>query len=58
LTIGNDTYGLGGGSTPSNMVTTDTAQDITATKTFKADSNTQASISLEYYDIYNNNTKL
>ena len=34
LTIGNDTYNVGSGSTPSNMVTTDTAQDITGAKTF------------------------
>ena len=34
LTIGNDTYGIGGGSTPSNMVTTDTAQRITGQKSF------------------------
>ena len=34
ITIGNDTYNVGGGSTPSNMVTTDTAQDITGAKTF------------------------
>ena len=35
LTIGNTTYGLASGSTPSNMVTTDTAQDISGQKTFK-----------------------
>lgn len=34
LTIGSDTYGIGGGSAPSNMVTTDTAQTITGVKTF------------------------
>lgn len=34
LTIGSDTYGIGGGSAPSNMVTTDTAQTITGAKTF------------------------
>lgn len=34
LTIGNDTYGIGGGSAPSNMVTTDTAQTISGAKTF------------------------
>ena len=33
LTIGSDTYGLASGSAPSNMVTTDTAQDIIGTKT-------------------------
>lgn len=32
LTIGSDTYGIGGGSAPSNMVTTDTAQTITGAK--------------------------
>ena len=34
LTIGNDTYGLASGSTPSNMVTTNTTQTITGAKTF------------------------
>lgn len=34
LTIGSDTYGIGGGSTPSNMVTTDTSQEISGSKTF------------------------
>lgn len=34
LTIGSDTYGLASGSTPSNMVTTDTFQYITAQKSF------------------------
>lgn len=35
LTIGNDTYDIGGGgSAPTNMVTTNTTQDITGTKTF------------------------
>lgn len=35
LTIGSDTYGLaGGGSTPTNMVTTDTNQTISGVKTF------------------------
>lgn len=34
LTIGNATYGIGGGSAPSNMVTTDTVQTITGEKTF------------------------
>ena len=34
LTIGSDTYGLASGSTPSNMVTTNTAQTITGKKTF------------------------
>lgn len=37
LTIGNATYGIGGGSAPSNMVTTDTAQTITGNKTFSGD---------------------
>lgn len=37
LTIGNDTYGLAsGGSTPTNMVTTDTVQTITGDKTFNS----------------------
>ena len=38
LTIGNDTYGLasGGGSTPTNIVTTDTNQTITGDKTFNS----------------------
>lgn len=36
LTIGNDTYSIGGGAAPSNMVTTDTAQTITGTKTLDA----------------------
>ena len=37
LTIGDETYGFasGGGSAPSNMMTTDTAQTVTGTKTFK-----------------------
>ena len=35
LTIGSDTFGLANGSTPANMVTTNTAQTITGTKTFK-----------------------
>ena len=35
LTIGNDTYNIGGGSTPSNIVTTNTAQTITGAKTFE-----------------------
>jgi len=35
LTIGNATYGLASGSTPSNMVTTNTTQTITGTKTFQ-----------------------
>lgn len=34
LTIGSDTYGIGGGSAPSNMVTTDTSQTISGQKTF------------------------
>ena len=34
LTIGSDTYGIGGGSAPSNMVTTDTTQTISGQKTF------------------------
>lgn len=43
LTIGSDTYGLGGGgSAPSNMMTTDTAQTITATKTFSVQTMIQA----------------
>ena len=37
LTIGSDTYGIGGGSAPSNMVTTDTAQTISGVKTFTSD---------------------
>lgn len=37
LTIGSDTYGIGGGSAPSNMVTTDTAQTISGAKTFTSD---------------------
>ena len=44
LTIGNDTYGIGGGSTPSNMVTTDTDQTITGTKSFKNGISSQAYI--------------
>lgn len=32
LTIGSDTYGIGGGSAPTNMVTTDTAQYISGNK--------------------------
>lgn len=37
LTIGNDTYGLASsGSTPTNMVTTDTTQTITGDKTFNS----------------------
>ena len=37
LTIGSDTYGLAsGGSTPTNMVTTDTTQTITGDKTFNS----------------------
>lgn len=37
LTIGSDTYAIpaGGGSAPSNMMTTDTAQTITGKKTFE-----------------------
>ena len=35
LTIGSDTYDIPAGSTPSNMATTDTAQNITANKTLK-----------------------
>lgn len=34
LTIGSDTYGLASGSAPSNMVTTDTSQNIGGIKTF------------------------
>ena len=34
LTIGSDTYGLANGSTPANMVTTDTDQSIGGVKTF------------------------
>jgi len=34
LTIGSDTYGIGGGSAPSNMMTTDTTQTITGAKEF------------------------
>ena len=37
LTIGSDTYGIGGGgSAPSNMVTTDTSQTISGQKSFTA----------------------
>ena len=36
LTIGSDTYGIPGSSTPSNMVTTDTSQTITGAKTITA----------------------
>ena len=43
LTIGSDTYGLaGGGSAPSNMATTDTAQTISGAKTFTTDITLQA----------------
>ena len=35
LTIGSDTYNIGSGSTPSNMVTINTAQTITGAKTFE-----------------------
>lgn len=45
LTIGSDTYGIGGGgSAPTNMMTTDTAQTITGLKTF---SNTAGGYALE-----------
>ena len=36
LTIGSDTYGIGGGSAPSNMVTTNTQQSITGQKSFSS----------------------
>jgi len=35
ITIGNDTYSIPSGSTPSNMVTTNTNQTITGVKTFE-----------------------
>lgn len=48
LTIGSDTYGIGGGSAPSNMVTTNTNQTITGDKTFTGyvviDSNASLSV--------------
>lgn len=61
LTIGSDTYGLASGSTPANIVTTDTAQDINGIKTFvgntlafKNDTN-----NVSGFKIYNqNNTEI
>lgn len=55
LTIGSATYGIGGGSAPSNMVTTDTAQTISGTKTFTSDiylntSKISADSSYMYFD--------
>lgn len=52
LTIGEDTYGIGGGSAPSNMVTTNTAQTISGAKTYTTDitlTNAEIFLSNGYY---------
>lgn len=49
LTIGSDTYGLAsGGSTPTNMVTTDTVQTISGSKKFTGLTTFKGT----YYDVY------
>lgn len=56
LTVGSDTYGIpSGGSTPSNMVTTDTDQTISANKTFGSNKtiNMNDAVKLSEYGLFN-----
>lgn len=50
LTINSDTYNIGGGSTPSNMVTTDTAQTISGWKTLTGATSFKNGTSYYYND--------
>lgn len=56
ITIGNDTYGIpSGGSTPSNMVTTNTDQTISADKTFGSNKtiNMNDAVKISEYGVFN-----